>query len=48
LLLEITDRAASKLDLRRLVEALSTNLLGVTRRDFCARYRRMPIAESCA
>ncbi len=36
LLLEITNSMASKLDFRRLVEALSTNLLSVTRCDFCA------------
>jgi formate hydrogenlyase transcriptional activator len=36
LLLEITNSMASKLDLRRLVEVLSTNLLRVTRCDFCA------------
>jgi formate hydrogenlyase transcriptional activator len=36
LLLEITNSMTSKLDLRRLVEALSTNLLRVTRCDFCA------------
>ena len=36
LLLEITNSTTSKLDLPRLVEALSTNLLGVTRCDFCA------------
>jgi formate hydrogenlyase transcriptional activator len=36
LLLEITNSMTSKLDLRRLVEALSTNLLSVTRCDFCA------------
>jgi formate hydrogenlyase transcriptional activator len=36
LLLEITNRTTSKLDLPRLVEALSTNLLGVTKCDFCA------------
>ncbi len=36
LLLEITNSMASKLDLRRLVDALSTNLLRVTRCDFCA------------
>jgi formate hydrogenlyase transcriptional activator len=36
LLLEITNSMASKLDLRRLVEVLSTNLLSVTRCDFCA------------
>jgi formate hydrogenlyase transcriptional activator len=36
LLLEITNSMASKLDLRRLVETLSTDLLRVTRCDFCA------------
>ncbi len=36
LLLEITNSMISKLDLRRLVEVLSTNLLSVTRCDFCA------------
>jgi formate hydrogenlyase transcriptional activator len=36
LLLEITNSMASKLDLRRLIDALSTNLLRVTRCDFCA------------
>ena len=36
LLLEITNSVTSKLDLRRLVEVLSTNLLRVTRSDFCA------------
>jgi formate hydrogenlyase transcriptional activator len=36
LLLEITNSMTSKLDLPRLVEVLSTNLLGVTRCDFCA------------
>jgi formate hydrogenlyase transcriptional activator len=36
LLLGITNSMTSKLDLRRLVEALSTNLLSVTRCDFCA------------
>ena len=36
LLLEITNSMTSKLDLPRLVEALSTNLLSVTRCDFCA------------
>jgi formate hydrogenlyase transcriptional activator len=36
LLLEITNSMTSKLDLRRLVEVLSTSLLGVTRCDFCA------------
>jgi formate hydrogenlyase transcriptional activator len=36
LLLEITNSMTSKLDFRRLVQALSTNLLRVTRCDFCA------------
>jgi formate hydrogenlyase transcriptional activator len=36
LLLEITNSMTSKLDLPRLVETLSTNLLRVTRCDFCA------------
>jgi formate hydrogenlyase transcriptional activator len=36
LLLEITNSVTSKLDLRRLVEALSRSLLSVTRCDFCA------------
>ena len=36
LLLELTNSTISKLDLPRLMEALSTNLLGVTRCDFCA------------
>src|SRR5580704_10741213 len=36
LLLEITNSMTSKLDRRRLVEVLSTNLLRVTRSDFCA------------
>ena len=36
LLLEITNSMTSKLDLRRLVDVLSTNLLRVTRSDFCA------------
>ncbi|MDX6457107.1 MAG: formate hydrogenlyase transcriptional activator [Acidobacteriaceae bacterium] len=36
LLLEITNSMSSKLDLRRLVETLSTDLLRVTRCDFCA------------
>ena len=35
LLLEITNTITSKLDLRQLVEALSTSLLRVTRCDFC-------------
>src|ERR1700761_3648181 len=36
LLLEITNSMTSKLDMRRLVETLSTDLLRVTRCDFCA------------
>ena len=36
LLLEITNSMASKLDMRRLVETLSTDLMGVTQCDFCA------------
>jgi formate hydrogenlyase transcriptional activator len=36
LLLEITNSMTSKLDLRRLMEVLSTNLLRVTRSDFCS------------
>ena len=36
LLLEITNSMTSKLDLQRLVETLSTDLLRVTRCDFCA------------
>jgi formate hydrogenlyase transcriptional activator len=36
LLLEITNSMTSKLDLRRLVETLSTDLLRVTRCDFCS------------
>jgi formate hydrogenlyase transcriptional activator len=36
LLLEITNSMTSKLDLPRLVDVLSTNLLQVTRSDFCA------------
>jgi formate hydrogenlyase transcriptional activator len=44
LLLEITNRMASKLDLSQLVEALSTNLLSVTRSDFCALL--LPDADS--
>ena len=36
LLLEITNSMASKLDMLRLVETLSTDLLRVTRCDFCA------------
>jgi formate hydrogenlyase transcriptional activator len=44
LLLEITNGTTSKLDLPRLVEALSTNLLRVTRCDFCALL--LPDADS--
>jgi formate hydrogenlyase transcriptional activator len=44
LLLEITNSTTSKLDLPRLIEALSTNLLGVTRCDFCALL--LPDADS--
>jgi len=44
LLLEITNSTTSRLDLPRLVEALSTNLLGVTRCDFCALL--LPDADS--
>jgi formate hydrogenlyase transcriptional activator len=44
LLLEITNSITSKLDLRRLVEALSTDLLRVTRCDFCALL--LPDADS--
>ena len=44
LLLEITNSITSKLDLRRLVEVLSTNLLSVTRCDFCALL--LPEADS--
>src|SRR4029453_8342817 len=44
LLLEITNSMTSKLDLRRLVEGLSTNLLSVTRCDFCALV--LPDADS--
>ncbi len=44
LLLEITNSTISKLDLPRLVEALSTNLLNVTRCDFCALL--LPDADS--
>ncbi len=46
LLLEITNSMTSKLDLRRLVEVLSTNLLSVTRCDFCALL--LPDADSGA
>src|SRR5580658_6547669 len=44
LLLEITNSTISKLDLPRLVEELSTNLLTATRCDFCALL--LPDAES--
>jgi formate hydrogenlyase transcriptional activator len=44
LLLEITNSTTSKLDLPRLVEALSTNLLSVTGCDFCALL--LPDADS--
>jgi formate hydrogenlyase transcriptional activator len=44
LLLEITNSMTSKLDIRRLAEMLSTNLLGVTRCDFCALL--LPDADS--
>ena len=44
LLLEITNSMASKLDLRHLVGSLSTNLLSVTRCDFCALL--LPHADS--
>jgi formate hydrogenlyase transcriptional activator len=44
LLLETTNSMASNLDLRHLVEALSTNLLRVTRSDFCGLV--LPDADS--
>lgn len=44
LLLEITNSMSSKLDLRGLVETLSTDLLRVTRCDFCALL--LPDADS--
>jgi formate hydrogenlyase transcriptional activator len=44
LLLEITSSMTSKLDLRRLVEALSTDLLRVTRCEFCSLL--LPDADS--
>jgi formate hydrogenlyase transcriptional activator len=44
LLLEVTNSTTSKLDLPGLVEALSTNLLSVTRCDFCALL--LPDADS--
>lgn len=44
LLLEITSSITSKLDMRGLVETLSTDLLRVTRCDFCALF--LPDADS--
>ncbi len=44
LLLEVTNSTTSKLDLPALIEALSTNLLSVTRCDFCALL--LPDADS--
>jgi formate hydrogenlyase transcriptional activator len=44
LLLEVTNSMTSKLDLHRLVEVLSTNLLSVTRCDFCGLL--LPDADS--
>jgi formate hydrogenlyase transcriptional activator len=44
LLLETTNSMTSKLDLRHLLEVLSTNLLSVTRCDFCALL--LPDADS--
>lgn len=44
LLLEITNSMTSRLDLGHLLDALSTNLLGVTRCDFCALL--LPHADS--
>jgi formate hydrogenlyase transcriptional activator len=44
LVLEITNSISSRLDLRRLVEVLSTSLLRVTRCDFCALL--LPDADS--
>jgi formate hydrogenlyase transcriptional activator len=44
LLLEITNSMSSELDLRRLLETLSTDLLRVTRCDFCALL--LPDADS--
>jgi formate hydrogenlyase transcriptional activator len=44
LLLEITNSMSSKLNLRRLMETLSTDLLRVTRCDFCALL--LPDADS--
>lgn len=46
LILEITNSMTSKLDVRRLVESLSTDLLSVTRCDFCALL--LPHAEGDA
>ena len=45
LLLEITNSMTSKLDLHRLVETLSTDLLRVTRCDFCALLLPEPDGE---
>src|ERR1700677_3203392 len=45
LLLEITNSMSSKLDLSHLVQALSTNLLSVTRCDFCALLLPAPNEE---
>ena len=44
LVLGITNSMSSRLDLRRLVEVLSSSLLGVTRSDFCALL--LPDADS--
>jgi formate hydrogenlyase transcriptional activator len=44
LVLEITNSMSSRLDLRRLLEVLSSSLLGVTRCDFCALL--LPDADS--
>jgi formate hydrogenlyase transcriptional activator len=44
LLLEITNSITSKLDIRRLIETLSTDLLRVTQCDFCALL--LPDADS--
>jgi formate hydrogenlyase transcriptional activator len=44
LLLEITNSMTSELDLRGLIEVLSTNMLRVTRADFCALL--LPDADS--
>ncbi|WP_245632328.1 GAF domain-containing protein [Edaphobacter aggregans] len=47
LLLEITNSMASRLDMRRLVETLSTDLLRVMRCDFCALLLPIPMAGAC-